>query len=354
MAELLQIWGNNDLLLGASAPPAPYNIPNVPSAKTLKINNQSRNWLMLSRTGDSIIIDRVEPFSFLIMPFKPDLTLSVDVTKKQSTSLIPDNQYVDYTTMEELVSYQKGSIQFSGASLSDVSSIYNGIAGYTFPAGTTTQSIEFPFLPPGNMVDFHKGYFYISSSNGVAYTIQQITCAAQFGQNDFLNITGSPVYTPLKIANNMFSVNGAPMIANVINMVITVPSNLSAPDPIDLYYLIDAADTAIETPPGFGVQVQPTSTNMLDGSGIITLANVSQQILANDTSNSRRYIFFQNLSDTDMYINFSDPATVGAFGNIWVAPAGGSISFEAGFCPVDALSVICSVAGKYFTLKYVQ
>lgn len=352
MSELLRIWNNNQLLLGGSPPP-PFTIPNNPSAKTLKINNQSRYWLLLSNSA-SVNIDRIEPFSFLTMPIQNDITLSVDVSMNLSSALIPDNQYVEYSSMSSIVAYQKGSIQFSGTSLNDVSSIYNGIGFYTFPAGQTSNDIEFSFLPPKSMVDFHKAYIMIQSSSGISYNLTTASTGTQFVPDSVTYLPGVPTYTPTKLGTNTWVISGAPMIANVITMTLTVNSALSNPDPLDIFYLVDAADTAIETLPGQGVAVQPNSTNMLDASGTITLANVSQQVLANDTSNMRRYILFQNLSDTDMWINFGSPATVGAFGSIWVAPAGGSISFEAGFCPVDALSVICSAANKYFTLKYVQ
>lgn len=64
---------------------------------------------------------------------------------------------------------------------------------------------------------------------------------------------------------------------------------------------------------------------------------------------SRKYLLFQNISDTDMYINFGAAATTD---DLLVPKNGGGIVFESGFVPTDSVNVICSAASKkYFILS---
>jgi hypothetical protein len=228
MSELTPIWNNTDLA-GATAP-APYAIPNNPNAKSLIINNQSRYWLIISQTQTNIKVDRVEPFSYLTLPFEGDLSLSVD-TEKGKSSLAPDYQFVDFSAINGIVGYQKGSTQFSGASTVDISNASVGITA-------TTVTVN----------------------------------------ND----------------------------------------GLSSP--------------------------------LTDGSGTIATANTSQTALAANAT--RKYLLFQNISDTDMFINFGAAATTGA-GSLWIQGLGGSIVFEDFACPTDAVNVLCAVSGKAYTIKYV-
>lgn len=93
------------------------------------------------------------------------------------------------------------------------------------------------------------------------------------------------------------------------------------------------------------------STSIGDASGSIISASASQTVLAANAT--RKYLLFQNVSDTDMYINFGSLATIGGAGSIWVAAYGGSIEYENLICPSDAINVICSANGKNFTCKYV-
>lgn len=230
MSELLSIWKNSDLT-GATLPP-PFSIPNNPSARSIQINNQSRYWLILSKkqTGQDVL--RMEPFSYQTMPTVPDLQLRIDTSlTNKASSLSSDNEFVDYSSIEGVISYQKGSTQFSGAQTVDVSSA-------------------------------------------------QITMTAS---NVAVNNGGSGPLT--------------------------------------------------------------------DASGNIVTANSSQTVLP--VNNNRKYLLFQNLSDTDMYVNFGATATIGS-GSIWIGPAGGSIEFGGGFgfCPSNDLNVICYAAGKSFTCKY--
>lgn len=122
MSELTPIWDNTDLT-GATLP-LPYKIPNNPNAKTIKLNNQSRYWLIISQTNSGKQLDRIEPFSFIIFPYEPDLTLSIDtINIVQESTLTPDKEFIDYTTFGVTVGYQKGSTLFSGATPSIITAM---------------------------------------------------------------------------------------------------------------------------------------------------------------------------------------------------------------------------------------
>lgn len=231
MSELLQVW-SNDQLTGATPPP-PFSIPNNPNAKSLKINNQSKYWLLISKTNGSIDVDRIEPFSFLVIPFQPDLSISIDTKNgvAPTSSLIADHEFVDYSTINGILGYQKGSTQFNGAQTVDVNSA-------------------------------------------------QITMTAT---NVTINNGGSHAFN--------------------------------------------------------------------DASGQTAAAGTAQTVL--NAASSRSYLFFQNLSDTDMYVSLTGTATAGGAGSIWVQQYGGAIEFESSIIPTNALSVICSKSGKAFTCYYV-
>lgn len=231
MSELISIWKNSDLT-GATLPP-PFPIPNNPSARTIQINNQSRYWLIISQKNTGLDALRIEPFSYQTLPMEPDLLLRIDTDlAKTISSLTADNEFVDYSAINGIIAYQKGSTQFSGSQTVDVSQ-----AQISMTANNVTVN-----------------------NSGVSAALQ-------------------------------------------------------------------------------------------DASGTITTASSSQQILIANTN--RKYLLFQNLSDTDMYINFNAAATLGNAGSIWVAAYGGSIEYENLTCPSDTLNVICSASGKAYTCKYV-
>lgn len=86
---------------------------------------------------------------------------------------------------------------------------------------------------------------------------------------------------------------------------------------------------------------------LTDRSGSITLGGTSQQVAAANAS--RQYLLFQNISDTDMWINFAI-AAVADSPSIYIAAKSG-ITFETNFIPTGALNVICATTGKKYTAK---
>ncbi len=68
-----------------------------------------------------------------------------------------------------------------------------------------------------------------------------------------------------------------------------------------------------------------------------------------DANPSRRYLLFQNVSDTDMWINLGDSASPGVC-SLLIAANGGTFVMEGSFVSTEALYVYCS-GEKEFTLK---
>lgn len=95
------------------------------------------------------------------------------------------------------------------------------------------------------------------------------------------------------------------------------------------------------------VTALPTQGNLTDRSGTIATGGTAQQVAASNTS--RKYFFFQNHSDTVMWINFGTDA-VADQPSIQV-PVNGTFTFPAGFVSTQSISVICATISKKFTAK---
>ena len=85
-------------------------------------------------------------------------------------------------------------------------------------------------------------------------------------------------------------------------------------------------------------------------SGVTTLANTSQVVIPSSTT--RFYILIQNVSDTDMWVDFGTPATVDN-SSILITPGGHlEVSIEAGgFMPTQDITLISTEANKRFIAK---
>lgn len=88
-----------------------------------------------------------------------------------------------------------------------------------------------------------------------------------------------------------------------------------------------------------------TGLTFTDRSGSITAGGTSQQVAAANTA--RRYLLFQNHSDTDMWIDFGI-AAVANQPSVKVVAGG---YFEPLVPPTEAVHVICATTGKGFTCK---
>jgi hypothetical protein len=91
----------------------------------------------------------------------------------------------------------------------------------------------------------------------------------------------------------------------------------------------------------------PSQGTLTDRSGTITSGAVAQQVAASLTT--RKYFFFQNHSDTVMWINFGTNA-VADQPSIQV-PVNGTFTMQDAFVSTQSISVICATTGKKFTAK---
>jgi hypothetical protein len=86
-----------------------------------------------------------------------------------------------------------------------------------------------------------------------------------------------------------------------------------------------------------------------DRSGIIAAGGTAQDVYtADDSAVIQCGVFFQNTSDTDMWINFGADAVVNAARLI---VAGASYENPLGYIPGGRLSVLCATTGKTFVCK---
>lgn len=86
---------------------------------------------------------------------------------------------------------------------------------------------------------------------------------------------------------------------------------------------------------------------LLDGSGTITAGGAAQQIFA--ARPNRIYLFVQNLSAHNLYVNLGAVATGGA-GSIILVP-NGSIVYENAFVPNGLVSIYGATTADPFTAK---
>jgi hypothetical protein len=84
-----------------------------------------------------------------------------------------------------------------------------------------------------------------------------------------------------------------------------------------------------------------------DRSGTIATGGTAQQVMA--VNHNRRGILFQNVSDTDMWVDFGATAVADS-PSIKVA-AGLALPFMGSFMPTQYMSVICATTGKKYTCK---
>lgn len=91
----------------------------------------------------------------------------------------------------------------------------------------------------------------------------------------------------------------------------------------------------------------PAHTTLRNRSGVIATLNVSQ-VVWTQQDKPKYYLLFQNVSDTDMTIEFGAPAVVDE--GILVK-AGVGYEPPAGVMFDGPLNVICATAGKAFVCK---
>jgi len=85
-----------------------------------------------------------------------------------------------------------------------------------------------------------------------------------------------------------------------------------------------------------------TAGTVLNKSGV-TVANTSVTVAA--ANSGRKYLFFQNISNTDMYLSIEVAAS--ATSGMLIGKNGGGISCDS-FIPTQQINVFCTVAGQNF------
>ena len=90
----------------------------------------------------------------------------------------------------------------------------------------------------------------------------------------------------------------------------------------------------------------PTSSTLVDHSGTITTGGTAQTLSA---AKSRHYLFVQNLSAANLYINFTTTAVV-TEPSIMIPPNGSFVQ-EGSFVSSEAVSIIGATTGQAFTAK---
>lgn len=98
---------------------------------------------------------------------------------------------------------------------------------------------------------------------------------------------------------------------------------------------------------GGTISAVPADVALTDGSGTITTGGTSQQIFA--ANSTRNYLFVQNLSSADEYINFGSAATTGA-GSIKLI-SGASFVMESNTITNQTVNIIGATTGQSFTAK---
>lgn len=83
-------------------------------------------------------------------------------------------------------------------------------------------------------------------------------------------------------------------------------------------------------------------------SGTITAGGTAQQVMA--ANSSRKYLLFQNVSDTAMWIDFGATAVADS-PSVLVPASGGAVVQEGTFVSTQSVSVFCATTGKKFTAK---
>lgn len=98
--------------------------------------------------------------------------------------------------------------------------------------------------------------------------------------------------------------------------------------------------------------VIPAGGTLIDRSGTITAGGTAQTGVA--AKADRRYLLVQNKSTASesFWVNFGGTAAVADSPSIEIAP-GVTLTFESGFVPSGAISVIAATTGTAFTIKEV-
>jgi hypothetical protein len=110
------------------------------------------------------------------------------------------------------------------------------------------------------------------------------------------------------------------------------------------YYGIDTGLYYYSNGSSWTIKTFDDARGVVNQSGAITTGNTAQLVMPANTD--RRWLFFQNLSDTAMYLGIGYAPTT--TNGMLIAASGGNIRFEV-FVPTDAIYVLCASSTKAFS-----
>lgn len=98
---------------------------------------------------------------------------------------------------------------------------------------------------------------------------------------------------------------------------------------------------------GYLYAFSPVQGIVVNKSGTIAAASTSQTLAVANTA--RKYIFIQNVSSGDLWINFTGAATIGQ-PSIQLTP-GSRFVMEIGFVSTEQINIIGATLGQAYTVK---
>jgi len=237
----------------------------------------------------------------------------------------------------------------------DAGNLSNGFSTYyDLPATSTTDAYSYKNVTAtslfGGSRSVYSGRFIVplqqatpgsSTQNSYRYIRLNIPAGASGGWR--YRFTSYKSVDPLMA----FSLPGNPSTRRVVGrvdvgVVSTLPSLPTGSNTIGSVNVLGGNTTAVK------VDIAPgTATeNIVTGNSSAT-ANTSVSVLA--ARANRKYLVIQNLSDTNMNLNFGAAASASTM----LLPAnGGGVSFEGTYVPASSLNLVCSAASKpYYILE---
>lgn len=254
-----------------------------------------------------------------------------------------------------------------GAGTSQIGSVTASISGTVPVSGTfyqATQPVSIASLPAlaAGTNQIGSVTASITSLPSTTVTVSSLPSLAA-GTNQIGSVTASisgtvPVSGTFYQATQPVSIASLPSLAAGTNQVGSVTASLNqggtavgSANPLQVTLANTGANSTAIKVDG-SASTQPISGTITVGrtgtistyNGSISSANTSQQIVASNSS--RKYFAVQNNSDTDMYVGvgYTPTTTIGAY----LASGGGSLVFESGFVPTQAINILCTTSGKNF------
>lgn len=243
-----------------------------------------------------------------------------------------------------------------GAGTSQIGSVTASISGTVPVSGTfyqATQPVSIASLPAlaSGTNQIGSVTASITSLPSTTVTVSSLPSLAA-GTNQIGSVTASISGTvPVSIASLPSLAAGTNQVGSVTASLNQGGTAVGSANPLQVTLANTGVNsTAIKvdgsasTQPISGTVTVTRTGTISTYNGSISSANTSQQVVTGNTS--RKYFAVQNNSDTDMYVGvgYAPTTTIGAY----LASGGGSLVFESGFVPTQAINILCTTSGKNF------